>query len=166
MNTKRDVTDEAGKLFNNHARSIPIDPTAIAEELGISVYSVNVSSEFSCAAGFDRSSNRFIVFNTNHNKRRKRFAIARGLADHTLGHVYKGSASVNYGFSHLGDLERSANTFAAHLLVPKVLLEIAMAEDINRQPNELCDIFDVSEAIISFRLQEFYKNYLKKGYVC
>jgi len=83
------------------------------------------------------------------------------LAEHTLGHIYRGSASVTYGFNHLGDLERSANTFAANLLVPKVLLEIAMAEDIKRQPSELCDIFDVSEGIISFRLQEFYKNYLR-----
>lgn len=134
----------------------PIDPVQIAKMLGISVHSASFPNpEVSGLYDFEKN---IIYINDRDSVERQTFTIA-----HEIGHfklhsewVKSNDYKVLLRSQNCNDpKELEANTFAAHLLVPKIMLdeyrEIASITD-------LAMAFGVSIDVISKRLV-FEKKY-------
>lgn len=139
--------------------SAPVDPAKIARNLGIIVNFATFEKKHDNISGFYLSNENAIYVNVNEYAPRMTFTIA-----HELGHqrLHKEWAeSKNYKILYRDQVfkdqkdprEREANTFAAHLLVPKFLLDqyrkIASI-------SELATLFAVSEPVIRIRLKNEY----------
>jgi len=139
--------------------SPPVDPAKIARTLGIVVNFAKFDQEHDNISGFYLAKENAIYVNANEYVPRMTFTIA-----HELGHqrLHKEWAeSKNYKILYRDQVfkdqkdfkEREANTFAAHLLVPKFLLDnykkIASI-------SELATLFAVSEPVIRIRLRNEY----------
>jgi Zn-dependent peptidase ImmA (M78 family) len=140
--------------------SPPIDPVKIAEILGISVNFVSFKKNHNNISGFYLSKENAIYVNASEYIPRVTFTVA-----HEIGHQQlhkKWAESKEYKVLYRDQVfkdpkdpkELEANTFAAHLLVPKILLDqyrkIASI-------SELATLFLVSEPVIRIRLKNEYK---------
>lgn len=135
----------------------PIDPEAIAEEMGIDVVYANFSptarDKISGMIQFDPLQ---IVVNNDIRPNRMTFTIAHELAHYLMHQEY--AKSNNYRVmpranSYEGDKpaeEQEADCFAAELLVPMDMLK--SYKDF-ASPRELARIFAVSEDVILNRLR-------------
>lgn len=140
-------------------KSPPIDPVNIARTLGITVNFAKFEKQHDNISGFYLASENAIYVNENEYAPRMTFTVA-----HELGHqrLHKEWAeSKNYKILYRDQVfkdqrdpkEIEANVFAAHLLVPKFLLDkyrkIATI-------SELSTLFAVSEPVIKIRLKNEY----------
>ena len=83
-----------------------------------------------------------VLYNENVSLRRRAFTLA-----HEVGHIY---------LNHRDDSpqnEHSANTFAANLLAPRILLrELGRGRDIDACISQICDIFLISHTAVQVQL--------------
>ena len=158
----------AQSVFSKYARTIPVNPAEIAKEMGIIVKMSGVlaGDEFSgvCGAAYisEEDGNKYIIFNGDDAKTRQRFTIAHELGHHVLGHTKYQPKLRDTNYTIRDPIETAANNFAAELLVPMRMLEIAIGDDLKKSTKELANMFDVSESVMSIRLEQFYKNYLSR----
>jgi Zn-dependent peptidase ImmA (M78 family) len=137
---------------------IPVNPVAIAERLGIKVFTAGLSDEVSgmlVKRGPDRDAE--IYLNVRDSQNRQRFTCA-----HELGHYVRRSANGEDGaweyIDRRGALasegtdaeEVFANQFAASLLMPPSIVK-ELAKDFSLPT--LAAKFGVSTDAMSFRLQ-------------
>lgn len=137
----------------------PVNPAEIARNIGIDVYFVTFSNPEMAKniSGFYDSEDDSIYVNEQEFSLRQTFTIA-----HELGHriLHKDWASSNdykvllrKGGSSNDPIEKEANTFAAHLLVPRNMLnryyKIADVETLSQ-------LFAVSVQTIKYRLNSEY----------
>ena len=160
MNEKpnhREAQDEALKLLKlyNYEKP-PIYPETIARDFGIRIFLAALDSNI---AGYYDFQEKIIYINQDDSPQRQRFTIA-----HELGHYVLHSEWVKTSdYKQLrrevttDTKELEANTFAAHLLVPKAMLnkyrQFAMK-------NELMEVFGVSGECIGKRL-DFEEKYAR-----
>jgi len=141
--------------------SPPVDPVKIARDLGIRVFFADFKDEDDKISGFFFAEKNEIYINKHEYPQRQTFTIA-----HELGHKFLHEdwlKSSNYQVllrepipSVANDpKEREANAFAAHLLVPRFMLDkyykIASLD-------ELAKLFVVSVPVIKARLEYEYKR--------
>ncbi|WP_190238191.1 ImmA/IrrE family metallo-endopeptidase [Cereibacter johrii] len=135
----------------------PVDPEMIAERMGVDVvyadFSEPVASQIS--GYLDMSGEPRIVINSAIPPARKIFTIAHELGHYILHREY--AESENYQLlarnnSHHGQkpiVEREADTFAAHLLVPADMLKkyrkLAPRSGLRK-------IFAVSDVMLDYRI--------------
>jgi Zn-dependent peptidase ImmA (M78 family) len=146
---------EATRLLQKFwgGQPIPVDPTRIAEKLGVTVRAGRVS-ELKGASGWyklDDDEEPLILFNSSEVDVRQRFTIAHELGHHVLGH---GPRPRDTTFSDQFDsYEIAANQFAAELLMPvfavQTLVEKANVTSLAR----LAGAFQVSELAMNYRLK-------------
>lgn len=140
-------------------RRLPVDPAEIADVLGIKVVSYKTAAEFfgvniqklymKYPLGFSfRCSDVWgIALNENScGKRRQRFTAAHELAHCILGHL-NGSSTPSQSD------ERSADSFAAELLAPLVVLN-ACGVSTSEEIAQLCGISRAAADIRLTRLAE------------
>lgn len=150
---------EALKILDNFGYNTPsVNPIKICRELGIRVYFSDFQDEDDKISGFFHAEKNEIYVNKNEYPKRQTFTIA-----HELGHkilhedwlisqeyqvLLRDSTAMIKDFR-----EQEADVFAAHLLVPKFLLDryykIASIE-------ELSQLFVVSMPVIKNRIQFEY----------
>jgi len=149
---------EALRILREYGpESPPVDPVRIARELGVDVVFANFGENAATVAGFYDFEDNAIYVNSAEYPQRQTFTIA-----HELGHKIlheNWARSENYtamlrdSMAYRDDREREADAFAAHLLVPRSMLDryrrLASKE-------ELADLFCVSLAVIKNRLQFEY----------
>lgn len=141
--------------------SPPIDPVKISRELGVRVYFADFSGEDDKISGFFYAEKNEIYVNKHEYPPRMNFTVA-----HELGHKLLHEdwlKSSEYQALMRSDLinkanedpkEREANTFAAHLLVPRAILKEYYK--IASIP-ELAKLFAVSSPVIKARLNYEFK---------
>lgn len=104
------------------AASYPVDPTAIAEELGVKVVAGPPADSELSGALVLRDGRATIIYNSGHGNVRTRFTIAHELG-HFLLHTDEGDEATLFrdSVSSLGTDKREvhANAFAAALLMPE-----------------------------------------------
>lgn len=145
--------------------SAPIDVEKLARKLGISIEHQDLDDSVS---GFlvKKDDKNIIGLNENHHNVRKRFTISHEIGHFTL-HVdtplfvdfYKGS--MLYRTNHKKQdykMEKEANSFAAALLMPQVLISYEISEmsdemDYDTKLLELSQKFEVSQQAMDFRLK-------------
>ena len=154
------VRAEVARLLERHGfDSPPVDPVEIARGEGIDVRFVTFSGEFENVSGFFDPADNSITVNKNEWPLRQTFTIA-----HELGHamLHRGwAASEDYGVlwrdearnDRRGVHEVEANFFAAHLLVPRNMLD-KWYDDLS--VSELSRLFAVSVPVIKNRLSSEY----------
>ncbi len=101
-----------------------VDVAKIAKGEGIDIKEINMPEGYSGVAGFYDKSNKVIYIEKNDPPQRKLFSIA-----HELGHVFLNHQHTTVLFRITREdgkyqaEESAANSFAAHLLMPRFMLE-------------------------------------------
>ena len=123
----------------------PVPVEKIAEKLGITIVPFDFPDSFS---GVFKQERRIIGVNKNHPLVRRRFTIAHELGHFVLGHE---DDTIDERLDKPAPLEREANTFASFLLMPKKMIEKAVAEK-GIDLKALSLQFLVSEQALTIRL--------------
>jgi Zn-dependent peptidase ImmA (M78 family) len=93
-----------------------------------------------------------IIFNTDDSSARQRFTIAHELGHFVLGHGTSPRDTSNVFSSSAGNpIERAANQFAAHLLMPADAIRMMISQG-HSSTDALAKIFGVSTAAMSYHL--------------
>ncbi len=128
--SRESAEDEARSLINSEwaERGLPIDPTYIAKQVGVSVFEVDLAGDIDAILKYYQGGSTPAIFvDPRTSLNRKRFSVA-----HELGHFVLNSRLDPEGGiletdtfyrdvnSQTGDdpVERFANQFAAELLMP------------------------------------------------
>ena len=169
MKQHTEAEEQAVKILTkNNITTYPVDLKRIAERENITVLPL---SDFSDISGKIKKENEqtTIWVNRWHSKGRRRFTVA-----HELGHYYfdipnQGGKYKDYKFNQLSEtnpIEIRANKFAAALLMPQNLLDVAIKKlkinqhfiDFYSDIAKLAKVFDVSEPAMRFRLADLNYN--------
>jgi Zn-dependent peptidase ImmA (M78 family) len=138
---------------------IPLDIFAVAELLGITVYTEIMDDEVSGYLEF-RGSRWVAGINKLHHKLRQRFTMAHEIAHFVL---HKGTAGkfVDETFARRSSskdkIEREADRFAAELLMPTNSLKQTVDSGTN-DLDELAKVYEVSALAMKYRLMSL--NYV------
>ena len=172
MTRKQYATTKAQETYKNHfdinkiknVGNYETNLTKLVDDLELTVVNVDIEEMFEDNDLVDKTTSGFllktnkehtIVINKNQNLRRKRFTLAHEIGHYLLGHL----SNVDFGLTCRNsksaegiDIEEiEANTFAAELLVPEML--IREWHKANKSPHFLAEIFNVSESVINYRLK-------------
>ncbi len=148
---------EADKLTDIYS-SPPVPVLEIAEENGVKVRFVNFGSYSSTVSGYCDFTKDEIFVNSEEIPQRQSFTIA-----HELGHWFMHRrifldnpemypVLLRTNNSNTNDpLEKEANAFAAHLLVPNRLLKRVQSQGANA--TVLANLFFVSRSMMEIRMR-------------
>lgn len=142
---------------DNVLREPPFFPREIAEAYGLTVKEVRFNSEHSAVSGFLDFAEKAIYVNADDPYTRQTFTIAHELG-HFLMHkeVYRKNPNLYQVLLRMpigaetDPLEKEANSFAAHLLVPE--LELKRFSSFGAL-DDLASYFMVSKDVIRSRLE-------------
>ena len=161
--TKSSIEKVATDTLRQHGlHSIPVDPIALANRLGIKVNNAKFSEPSLAALLSKRGSNVWILLDEAGHPHRKRFSIAHELGHHFL-HLQSDGEMIDrdtnffrvngYGSDETaqeGLKEIEANQFAAALLMPERLIRQAWQK--RRSISKLARLFQVSEEAMGYRI--------------
>lgn len=132
----------------------PINPISMAREQGFDVKFVSFSGDFSQVSGFYDPDEEAIYVNKNESPLRQTFTIAHELGHALLHKDWVGSDDYKVFWrdperNNDDPHEKEANAFAAHLLVPRSLLDQYYRR---LSESDLSKLFAVSVPAIKNRL--------------
>lgn len=144
----RDLLDDAGV---DHP---PVNPISMAHQQGLDVKFVSFSGDFSQVSGFYDPDEKAIYVNKNESPLRQTFTIAHELGHALLHKDWAGSDEYKVFWrdpdrNNDDPHEKEANAFAAHLLVPRSLLDQYYQR---LSESDLSKLFAVSVPAIKNRL--------------
>ncbi|WP_186363415.1 ImmA/IrrE family metallo-endopeptidase [Rhizobium binxianense] len=164
MAKRKTIEEEASALLSRIGfdSTGPVDPVAVANELGLKVYNATFDDEGIHGLIAKRPSNTSIYVNVNDRPVRKRFTVAHELG-HFVLHLAAGEGEfidTQDNFRTIQDpdtpwddvrrAEWEANVFAAALLMPKEAVVRAWKEIAD--PEGMAAFFQVSQQAMTFRL--------------
>jgi Zn-dependent peptidase ImmA (M78 family) len=153
------VKREARRLIEEFGITAPpVDPVRIAQGLGLTVFFVTFEPEKRNVSGFFDCDEQAIFVNRDEYPLRQTFTIAHELGHKILHEEWAKSSSYrvllrDQGYDGDEPHEKEANAFAAHLLVPRFLLDQYWRR---LNVEQLSTIFAVSEPMIRNRLSFEY----------
>jgi Zn-dependent peptidase ImmA (M78 family) len=153
-------------LKDNFVVDPPIHVDEIARNYGLDVREADFEEFSDSVSGLINPDERVILLNSKDSTNRKIFTVAHELG-HFLLHQTEMHENDEYKILYrkpLGELntdsvEKEANCFAAHLLVPKKILEKYKHLD----TATIAKIFAVSTEVIGFRLLKEYGESLGRS---
>lgn len=156
MRPKDEARNLRAEAYNVDGRMrLPIDPYAIASNLGINVRTTPLAAD---TAGFiikEQNEDRPTIYlNSGDGEQRRRFTLSHELGhfvthrdEPVLAYVDKRDELASKGTD---PAERWCNAFAAELLMPEAIVKKYWAEGMSSE--EIRQKFDVSKAAIAVRL--------------
>lgn len=93
-----------------------------------------------------------ILYNQNDSEHRQRFTVAHELGHFMMNHSMGVSREEIINLKNKLKIEKEANIFAAELLMPKQLI-IDTQKNNKYKPQELANIFNVSELALWFKIE-------------
>lgn len=150
--------DKQNDIIKSNQSNYPVKIIKLANELGISVYSISFKNDISGA--ILKKDNKYIIYvNEKDNKNRQRFTIAHEIA-HFLLHkdrIGDNLTDIPDGIMYRSRLsniyEKQANRLASEILIPFKLLRNLLLENIT-DISKLANLFEVSKEAIRIRLKE------------
>jgi Zn-dependent peptidase ImmA (M78 family) len=132
----------------------PVDPVAIARNLGVKVHFVAFKKVGTGISGFYDADDNAIYVNSDEFPLRQTFTVAHELGHKILHEDWAKSTSYkmllrNAGEQSTDPYEREANAFAAHLLVPRFMLDLYWRKN---TLEDLSRLFAVSVPVIQNRI--------------
>jgi hypothetical protein len=160
------VTSEQQGIISSHQTSAPIDITALATALGLSVYDEDLQPGISGKICRDDSGESpagyAISVNVNEPYLRRRFTIAHECAHFLLHRAKIGDGILDdplYRSQSMDTQEEfEANNTAADLLMPPHLINGFIRQGI-ANPMELARRFQVSEPAMRVRIRYLYRAF-------
>jgi Zn-dependent peptidase ImmA (M78 family) len=155
----RRVKQEASRLLREFGvDSPPVDPVTISRGIGLKVVFVEFDRAHDNISGFYDPVENSIYVNSEEFALRQTFTIAHELGHKILHEEWAKSADykILYRDQSLNDddpHEKEANAFAAHLLVPRSMLDLYWDK---LSLTELSKLFAVSVPVIKNRLSIEY----------
>lgn len=158
------MTPQENQIITAYQRTAPIDITALATTLGLSVYeSYNlphgISGKISWAGQSESASGYSISVNARDSYSRRRFTIAHECAHYLLHRSKIGDELSDDGMYRSEKLtsqdEFDANNLAADLLMPRHLVDQYVKQG-HGGAASLAEIFKVSEPAMRVRLRYLY----------
>ena len=136
----------------------PVDPTRIARSIGVNVFFVTFEAQKQNVSGFFDCDEGAIFVNRDEYPLRQTFTIAHELGHKVLHERWARSSDYRVllrdsSYSADEPHEKEANAFAAHLLVPRFLLDKYWRRF---SPEQLSTLFAVSVPMIKNRLSFEY----------
>lgn len=146
-------------IVQRHQIAAPVQTVALANELGLRVWHVpnwpdDLSGKIVKSTDQGGPSGYAIYVNGGHHVNRRRFTNAHEIAHFILHSESIGDGIVDDGLyrSRLSNaMEAQANTLAADILMPRLLLNQQIANG-KTSVKELAQIFQVSESAMSIRV--------------
>ncbi len=143
----------AREILQQFGTKFPVDVLGIAQRMGFLVISETNPPYGGMAEILD--GRRIIRYRLSDPFRRQRFTIAHEIGHHELGHTRDGACCRDDDYTPGSDpKEREANAFAAELLVPSKYLQLVMEHAQYQSIQDIADRFDVSGAVIEYRLKD------------
>lgn len=144
----RHIEDLATKTLKSiEFNGLPIPVEKIAQKIGLKIVEFDFPDSFS---GVLKKDKRVIGVNKRHASVRRRFTIAHEIGHFLLGHE---DDSIDGYSDRPMPLEREANTFASHLLIPTHIVTESVKK-VGLDLKFLAKQFWVSEQVITIRLLE------------
>jgi Zn-dependent peptidase ImmA (M78 family) len=145
----------AASLLNSHwDGNLPVNVTAIARSMGITVESDSLMDE---SGVIENTENGAVIrYSATEAIVRQRFTVAHEIGHYALGHLnvagkkYRDTPA-NFS-SGAAPEERQANAFAAKLLMPEKVVKFAVNEKGFNTLKGLAKLFNVSEVAMKYRL--------------
>ena len=169
-NIKKEIIEKACELKNTSGR---VDVVALANMLGIKVYTAK-GMDYPSIILFDKDKNEYKIFvNADENSNRQRFSVSHEIA-HFILHKDKiqtyGCVGRKNCMSLTSSEEKEADTFGAEILMPHKCM-IDFLNKINVKKDDVIDIdlvkkvaqeFEVSLIAACMRLRElgYYVGYI------
>jgi hypothetical protein len=159
------MTPREQAVVDSWQQQAPVDITAMATDLGLSVYEsydlpVGVSGKIFSDTGEESPSGYAIAVNANEPYRRRRFTIAHECAHYLLHRAKIGDELIDDGMYRSQKLntreEIEANNLAADLLMPRRLINNFIRQGIS-DPESLAERFEVSGSAMKVRLRYLYQ---------
>lgn len=159
------MTSDEKEIIAKHQGGAPVDITALANDLGLSVYDdddlpAGTSGKICRVSTNESPSGYSILVNANESYGRKRFTVAHECAHYLLHRSKIGdglSDDAMYRSDKMNSKEEfEANNLAADLLMPRDLIRREMEKG-NNNPAELADIFQVSQPAMQVRMRYLYQ---------
>ncbi|WP_081729495.1 MULTISPECIES: ImmA/IrrE family metallo-endopeptidase [unclassified Pseudomonas] len=157
-------THLASNILNDHWDGfLPIDPVAIAQRLGISVFAEpelgDVGASGDCY--FDSKGLPVIRYNPYEAEVRQRFTIAHELGHILMGHIRPGERAHRdplraYDEYYERPMERQANDFAAQLLMPESVVRMVARQ--TPSTRDIANEFHVSPEAMGYRIRNLGVN--------
>lgn len=144
---------KAREILQRYGTKFPVDVLGIAQRMGFEVIPESYTPYGGMAEIVD--DRKIIRFRSTDPLRRQRFTIAHEIGHHLLGHTHGGACCRDDDYTPGSDRkEREANAFAAELLVPSNYLQFVMEHAQYKSVQDIADRFDVSGAVIEYRLKD------------
>ena len=159
------MTPEERNIITAHQQELPVDVTALATALGLSVYEsfeipLGVSGMICREENGESPSGYAITVNAAEAYKRRRFTIAHECAHFLLHREKIGdglSDNAMYRSPNVTTQEEfHANNLAAEILMPRRLMNAAIARGF-AGARELAERFEVSEPAMKVRLRYLYQ---------
>jgi hypothetical protein len=159
------MTPNEKKIVDSWQQRAPVDITAMATDLGLSVYESyelppGVSGKICLDSSGESPSGYVIAVNANEAYRRRRFTIAHECAHYLLHRSKIGDELIDdaiYRSEKLNTKEEfEANNLAADLLMPQRLVNDFIRQGISGV-DSLAEQFDVSGPAMKVRLRYLYQ---------
>lgn len=131
-----------------HVSSLPVDPFALADTIGLSVIHANKGPDFY------NPNMKIVSVQSDQSENRQRFSAAFLLAHHALNLGAVSVASDTFSNTNPNANERVALQFALELLMPSVVLKNVVEEKGVTSVDVLSNMFQVSSAAVSVRLRQ------------
>jgi hypothetical protein len=158
------MTPDEEQTIRRYQQKAPVDVTALATSLGLSVYETydlppGVSGMIARDSSPESASGYSISVNGNEPYRRRRFTIAHEFAHYLLHRSQIGdeiSDDAMYRSEKLTSRDEfAANNLAADLLMPRELVKKYVKQG-HSSISELANMFDVSEPAMRVRMRYLY----------
>lgn len=153
----RDPGSAAAEVLRTYwDQQLPIRVDLIAQRMGVRLFpraEMGYSGHFFAAGDpHNQTGAPAIIFNTDDSSARQRFTIAHELGHFVLGHGTSPRDTSNVFSSSAGSpIERAANQFAAHLLMPADAIRMMISRGYS-STDALANIFGVSTAAMGYHL--------------
>lgn len=152
------IATATGLLNRFWDRTLPVNPTSLAQQLGIVV--VPELSLMGGASGLiEDTGDRIVIrYDMTEPNVRQRFTVAHELGHFALNHLHAGQrcfrdTKAQFLSQQADPRETAANQFAAELLMPREAVQYFVWERELREVSRLANLFHVSEAAMGFRLR-------------
>lgn len=138
-------------------KRLPVDPTRIAQSMGIEV-KAEFGVEGNLCGCVELVGSKYVIrYNVLDAVVRQRFTVAHEVGHVALGHLsaatklFRDTAS-NYSTGSYSPVEREANAFAAELLMPDNIVKFVVEQHKVTDTNQLANLFNVSQVAMRYRL--------------
>lgn len=160
---------QAKMLIDHYKPTIPVDVKSLATKLNVGILPIKDPYSKVIGRSYFEDDRAIIEYSSDMNIHRQRFTIAHHLGHLVFGHTNRNVSCSDVDYIDMDKQELDANVFAANILIPLASLGDTLSRmkssahscnNIRKTVEMLSEVYNVSESIVRWQLEEFYKQSL------